>query len=502
MNHIIPQVARFSLSMTDELPGLEQGWIGQTKMDLYDYQWRSFRASLPLLLSFAIIVIAFVRIARNQSYQTLVGTNIVVGILFLYALHGYWTIYIYMIIYMNYEVCRLAARNLSRNKGSVIIWCFNLCMMVYVPLYGSRLYVPKFLQPFGYEGMQGWTSMFHMLILKFISFGMDYVWAVHSAPDQSMTEHHLDYKTRQNTNQPMDRYTFSNFLAYSTYVPLFIGGPIISFNAFVSQLDIPQTTYSSRGLIFYGIFRLALIFLIMDVFLHFWYPNALTASQSESILSQIQPCSLAFGVSLLTLLFMWLKFLLIWRTSRFWSLLCGIETPENMNRCVLNNYSMIQFWRDWHSSFNIWLLRYIYIPLGGSKSVSRRSKYFNVFVVFFFVAVWHDPEWRYIHWAWIVLLAIVPESLCRTIFYETKFGSKIRKYRFFSNFLVIFGGTLNVFLMMSANLVGYVYGLNGLSILTQTLTSSPLIDIFMTFGGLYMGVAVMYMIEQNREKNI
>ena len=68
-----------------------------------------------------------------------------------------------------------------------------------------------------------------------------------------------------------------------------------------------------------------------------------------------------------------------------WSLLDGIEPVENMNRCMSNNWTLQGFWKSWHRSFNRWLVRYIYIPIGGS-----RYKYVNVFVVFTFVALWHD----------------------------------------------------------------------------------------------------------------
>ena len=47
------------------------------------------------------------------------------------------------------------------------------------------------------------------------------------------------------------------------------------------------------------------------------------------------------------------------------------------------------FWRGWHSSFNQWLVRYLYIPLGGSR---RRAAI--IWPIFFFVAVWHDLEVR------------------------------------------------------------------------------------------------------------
>ena len=488
------------MMISDELPGLENGWIFGAKMDLYDHQWKSFRQSLPMIIPFAAVFIFLVHFARARSHSLLVRTLIVLGCLFVYVLHGFWFVHILALTSISFFLSKLAADTLSSRLAACVIWIFNLFMMVFIPLKGSQLFVPEFLRATQYQGMQSWTPMYHMLVLKFISFGMDYIWALNSVDQRHDVPARLDYKSRQNTNLPIRDYSFSNFLAYIFYVPLYIGGPIISFNAFVSQLKISQTAYTFRELISYGIFRLGLIFLLMEVFLHSLYSNAITASQSESILSRLQPFSLAFAISLFTLLFMWMKFLLIWRTSRFWSLACGIEAPENMNRCVMNNYSMIQFWRDWHSSYNIWLVRYIYIPLGGSRT-SGVQKIFNIFLVFFFVAVWHDPEWRYIHWAWIVILAIIPESLCRFVFYETKFGAKyLKNKKCFSKFILTLGGALNVLFMMSANLVGYVYGLEGLSILSTTIHNSPIYDIALTLVFIYIGVGLMYILEQYREK--
>jgi D-alanyl-lipoteichoic acid acyltransferase DltB (MBOAT superfamily) len=57
-----------------------------------------------------------------------------------------------------------------------------------------------------------------------------------------------------------------------------------------------------------------------------------------------------------------------------------------MNRCVLNNYGFEGFWRMWHRGFNAWLVRYMYIPLGGNKSIIKAYV-----LVFLFVAFWHDP---------------------------------------------------------------------------------------------------------------
>jgi D-alanyl-lipoteichoic acid acyltransferase DltB (MBOAT superfamily) len=46
----------------------------------------------------------------------------------------------------------------------------------------------------------------------------------------------------------------------------------------------------------------------------------------------------------------------------------GINAPENMTRCMTNNYNLEQFWKGWHSSFNKWIVRYLYIPLGGAQN--------------------------------------------------------------------------------------------------------------------------------------
>lgn len=54
------------------------------------------------------------------------------------------------------------------------------------------------------------------------------------------------------------------------------------------------------------------------------------------------------------------QLLVIWRFFRLWALLDGIDTPENMVRCMANNYSTLGFWRSWHRSYNLWLLRYDY----------------------------------------------------------------------------------------------------------------------------------------------
>ena len=96
--------------------------------------------------------------------------------------------------------------------------------------------------------------------------------------------------------------------------------------------------------------------------------------------------------------------------ARLAALLDGVDPPENMRRCFADNcdievcelhpalvwflltrcpWPAQGFWRGWHSSFNLWLVRYLYVPLGGASARLR-----NTCVAFSFVALWHDLEVR------------------------------------------------------------------------------------------------------------
>lgn len=77
-----------------------------------------------------------------------------------------------------------------------------------------------------------------------------------------------------------------------------------------------------------------------------------------------------------------------------------------------NNYSVVGFWKGWHCSFNRWLVRYIFIPLGGSRPGRR----WNVFVVFIFVAFWHDVEPKLFMWGMLNGVFLVLEVLVKGLY--------------------------------------------------------------------------------------
>ena len=112
--------------------------------------------------------------------------------------------------------------------------------------------------------------------------------------------------------------------------------------------------------------RLLTCVALLELGAHRSHPFALGASGAYDRLSPANVGLLAY----VTLNLMWLKFAVIWRFARLWALLDGVDTVENMSRCMNNNFSLAGFWRGWHVSFNRWLVRYVYVPLGGSRDVS------------------------------------------------------------------------------------------------------------------------------------
>ena len=125
-----------------------------------------------------------------------------------------------------------------------------------------------------------------------------------------------------------------------------------------------------------------------------------------------------------------------------------------MTVCFSNNYSGVDFWRGWHASYNRWLLRYIYIPLGGSK-----RRLVNSFLIFTFVAIWHDIELKLLAWGWLIVLFIVPEVVMTSLFCTDKMRQRFGSWHLH---ICAFGGTLSIWLMITANLVGFAVGVDGI----------------------------------------
>lgn len=220
----------------------------------------------------------------------------------------------------------------------------------------------------------------------------------------------------------------------------------------------------------------------MEILLHFDYCVAI--SKGNPVWSDYTPKQLSL-LSYFNLHVLWLKLLLPWRLFRLWSLIDGIDPPENMIRCLSDNPSTVAFWRGWHKSYNRWLIRYLYVPLGGSSSrtwLEMTRSAFNYGLVFTFVALWHDISLNLLVWGWLIVLFMLPEVIAGYIFPRSKWENNLTGYRV----LCGFGTVGNLMMMMMANLVGFAVGVDGLK--------SIIHGIFKDYSGTFSLIDVVWIV--------
>ncbi|OMJ95286.1 hypothetical protein SteCoe_1343 [Stentor coeruleus] len=441
-------------------------YISNVKVDLNDGQLKGFLESLPLMTLVAIVFVVLRRILFHihKSVTLSLYYYAVFGIGYAAYIHGPGVLFLLGMILSNYAV----ASTMAGIKGfPLVIWIGNLSFMLMAEYYhGFKFaWVAKnlsFLDHF--PVLLSWYRVNNLCMLKVVSFLIDYHWKIsnklipthekHMSKCDECKKDVLCLKFRMESHA--NRYGLLCFIAYNFYPPLYLAGPTLTYNAWISQVEIPQQTFDRKRLILY-ILRFCFIFFLLLWFMHYLYfPTIANNSRNRHILDAMTPYELIVA-SYLILKWIWLKFTMIWRYSRIWALFDDIESPENMGRCMTNNYCFEGFWRMWHRAFNQWLIRYLFIPLGGS-----RYKIFNIWIVFGYVALWHDLTLNLLAWGWGMCLFIMPEVLVKAYFASPKMEN-FRKTLTYSWMCAVAGG-IYICLMIMANLVGFSFGLAGLKI--------------------------------------
>ena len=62
----------------------------------------------------------------------------------------------------------------------------------------------------------------------------------------------LSEKTRSRVNHSLDTYSYLNYIAFAIYPPLYIAGPIMTFNDFMWQVSLSRAPYTGWWLTGYS----------------------------------------------------------------------------------------------------------------------------------------------------------------------------------------------------------------------------------------------------------
>ncbi|KAK7744092.1 glycerol transporter [Cytospora paraplurivora] len=527
-----PRYEKYARLLTD-------GWVPGRRFDNTDAQYRSFRTNLPymaLLLVFhplcrklwnrlrplpqgrtSVADAAEARLEQRASF------DYIFALIFLAALHGFSIFKVLAILFINFSI----AKRLPKKLVPIATWTFNIATLFAnelctgyrykdmaalisgypltrlrtAPVQSGLVAWGAWLDTFG--GIMGrWEILFNITVLRLISFNLDYYWSLDSRGANPIEKKQLDPTALSERDRviipaPAKDFTFRNYLAYALYAPLYLTGPILTFNDYISQLRHRPHSIETHRTIRYAV-RFLLCLLCMELLLHFIYVGAISHANPEW--SSYSPAQLSL-LSYHNLIIIWLKLLLPWRLFRLWSLIDGIDPPENMVRCVSDNFSTTSFWRGWHRSYNKWLIRYIWIPLGGASFNTVWSSVRSVLsylLIFTFVALWHDIQLRLLIWAWLIVLFIVPEAVARVVFPKKRFEGRERQYRM----ICCAGAVANVLMLMAANLVGFAFGLDGLQSILRGIFHqfSGMLFFITACSALFVGVQVMFEVRESEAR--
>lgn len=77
-------------------------------------------------------------------------------------------------------------------------------------------------------------------------------------------------------------------------------------------------------------------------------------------------------------------------------LMLNFKLPINFNS-PYKATSVIEFWRRWHMTLSAFLLKYLYIPLGGNRH-GEAKKMRNLLVTMLLGGLWHGAGWTFVVW--------------------------------------------------------------------------------------------------------
>ncbi|XP_073195103.1 protein-cysteine N-palmitoyltransferase HHAT isoform X7 [Lepidochelys kempii] len=201
-------------------------------------------------------------------------------------------------------------------------------------------------------------------------------------------------------------YSFFWMLAYMFYYPVFHNGPIMTFNEFTKQMKRPEacSLKSNLCILLLGIVRIFFWWWLAELMIHLMYIHAIYSSSSH--LEAVSYWTLG-GLALAQVLFFYVKYLVLFGIPALIIRMDGLKPPA-LPRCVSTMHSFTGMWRSFDVGLHHFLIRYIYIPMGGSHG-SVFGMLFSTAITFSFVSYWHGGHNYLWFWAALNWLGIIAE---------------------------------------------------------------------------------------------
>lgn len=517
VRRVTSQVILSSVRVHEEFSGL-RGWLFRYE-DRSDFQWYGFREYIGFaitLISLHVFLSHIVALASRKSPSVCAFFQAIFGIASAIYLHGPASIVAFILVALFSIISQLCRYERTLPLVPHLTWGLALFVLALNSFDGPFDALLRVIDNAGLGSpVLQWLSsgkviypiqkLINLLILRLVSFNLDRYWAA-KPPAVSYTSQ-MVVQSSKHPDDPMnkplcvatvaqsrcpDDYNLLFLLSYIFFLPLYVAGPIIPFNAFCHSLStkaLPRRKWLLKSWLKWIAFYALTEFVATRMLLS----HALTVDRANHRHWHLFHTSELIILMGIVLCYTWLKFSVLWDGFRIWSIFVGVYCPANLLCFVFDHYSAQHFWKTWHASFHLWIIRYLYVPLGGSKHKITCS-----LLIFLFVALWHRINLDFVLWALITVATILFElhleakghhSLNRKIF-RVCTG---RQY-----FGLIIGTEFINLLLIVANLVGFGCGGIGIVRLVREIAHRPMegltsVLFFAMFGFLHTS----YLIERD-----
>jgi alginate O-acetyltransferase complex protein AlgI len=184
---------------------------------------------------------------------------------------------------------------------------------------------------------------------------------------------------------------FGEYMAFILFFPTMVAGPIKRYQDFRPKLAQPSLVWDRdwEMAITRILAGLAKKFVVADLLTAF--TNHLNRTDIAHAARWMLPCwLLAYGMKI------YFDFSAYSDIAIGSARLFGIKVPENFDWPYLRT-NISEFWQHWHMSLYKWLVDYVFIPLGGSRT-SRPRVYLNVLITMFVSGLWHGAGLNFVVW--------------------------------------------------------------------------------------------------------
>ena len=267
------------------------------------------------------------------------------------------------------------ARGQTRKRLLVLSICVNLIILGFFKYY--NFFIDSFANFSGAIGLQPNLPTLKIILPVGISF---YTF-------QSMS-YAIDVYRRE---LPATR-NLVHFLAYVSFFPQLVAGPIERARHLLPQFAATRTITLSQvregiWLCLWGMFKKVVIADNLAPLVEMVY------GQDSPAGPMVILATIAFALQIYG------DFSGYSDIARGTALILGFDIMLNFN-LPYTACSMREFWQRWHISLSTWLRDYLYIPLGGNRRGTIRTR-INLLITMLLGGLWHGARWNFVLWgAW------------------------------------------------------------------------------------------------------